>query len=225
MTLLLAFFGGLVSCLSPCVLPVVPVFMSQVLGTSRAGFGVTPAPDAAGARALGFLLGFAGIFIALWISIGLIGFAFLQAAPDLRLPAGVAIAGLGIATMAGWRLSLPLGRWGTAGSFGSSFLLGTGVAIGWTPCIGPTLGAIITLAAAAPTVAVGAALLVAYAAGMVLPLLVIGIATSRVRPVTRFFTRHALAVRLVSGAFVVAIGALVATGAFARLAALVPWNV
>lgn len=225
MTLAVAFLGGLISCLSPCVIPVVPVFMSNVAG---GGAQVTPflasgVAAAARYRAAGFLLGFAGIFVALWVSLGLVGFALFDAVPAARQIAGLAMVGLGVATMAGWQPMVSAGRWGGACSFGGSFLLGAGVAVGWTPCIGPTLGAILTLASASPTVWSGAALLVAYAIGMAVPIVVIGLGLSRMRPVTRALVRHHRAFQVGSGVLIIGVGVLVSTNSFGRLAGLVPW--
>ena len=221
MTLALAFFGGLVSCLSPCVIPVIPVFVSTVAGGAAAS-RVTAAP-AARYRATGFLLGFAGVFVSLWVSLGLIGFALFDTMPFARTLAGSAIVALGGATILGWQPTLSVGRWGGASSFGGSFLLGVGVAVGWTPCIGPTLGAILTLAAASATVWAGAALLVAYALGMAVPILAVALGLSRVQPLLRAMAGHHRAFQVASGALIAAVGALVATNAFGRLAGLVPW--
>jgi cytochrome c-type biogenesis protein len=219
MTLAVAFLGGLISCLSPCVLPVIPVFATYVSGGRIAGRA-----SVGRARAAGFLVGFAGVFVLLWVSLGLVGFALLGAIPTLRLVAGTAIIVLGVATGAGWQPMTGLGRWQGAGLMGGSFLLGAGVAVGWTPCIGPTLGVIITLAAASQTVAAGAALLVAYGLGMAVPLAVIGLGLSRLRPFVRFLGVHHRAFQVASGTLFVGVGALVATGAFGRLAGLVPWG-
>jgi cytochrome c-type biogenesis protein len=225
MTLAVAFLGGLVSCLSPCVLPVLPVFVAHVARPATVGTSLAAGPPAASsqARAVGFLVGFAGVFVAIWVSIGLVGFALLQAVPDLRVAAGLAIAALGVAVILGWQPRIAAGRFGGAGSFGGSFLLGAGVAIGWTPCIGPTLGAILTMAAASDTVWSGAALLVAYALGMSLPFIVLGLGVSRFGPLSRGLRRHGRAMQIVSGGMIVVVGVLVATNAFARLAGLVPW--
>src|SRR5438552_1686941 len=107
MTLAVAFLGGLVSCLSPCVIPVIPVFVGQIAGARVApGLGAAALGPTGGAgryRASGFLLGFAGIFVALWISLGLVGFALFDAVPIARQLAGVAIVGLGLATIVGWQ--------------------------------------------------------------------------------------------------------------------------
>lgn len=228
MTLALAFLGGLISCLSPCVLPVIPVFVSNVAGgtapTALAGTGASGSVAVAGrARAAGFLLGFAGVFVVLWVSLGLGGFALFEAVPVARPLAGLAIVGLGVLTIAGWQPMLRVGRWGEASSFGGSWLLGAGIAVGWTPCIGPTLGAILTLAAASATVWAGAALLVAYALGMAVPFLAVAFGLGRVRPLMSTLARHHRPVQVASGGLIAVVGALVATNAFSRLAGLVPW--
>ena len=223
MTIAVAFFGGLVSCLSPCVLPVLPVFTAYVgTGGSRTP-AQQPTRDRRWARGAGFLLGFTGVFVALWVSVGLVGFALLSSIPGLRPVAGAAIVLLGIATIAGWKPSITAGRFGAGGSFGGAFLLGAGVAIGWTPCIGPTLGAILTMAAASDTVTAGAMLLVAYAAGMAVPFLAVAFGASRIRPLSPFLARHERAFTAFSGALIAVVGILVATNGFSRLAGLVPW--
>lgn len=220
MTLAVAFFGGLVSCLSPCVLPVLPVFTAYVGGGGAPALGDTGGRR----RAAGFLLGFAGVFVALWVSLGLVGFALLSTIPGLRPVAGLAIVALGVATMFGWQMRLPGGRFGSGGSFGGSFLLGAGVAVGWTPCIGPTLGAILTMAAASDSVWAGGTLLVAYAAGMAVPFLAFAFGVSRIRPLSRFVSRHHRAFSVATGALIAVVGVLVATNAFSRLAGLIPWG-
>jgi cytochrome c-type biogenesis protein len=222
LTLAVAFVGGLVSCLSPCVLPVLPVFTAYVGGGT--GTAAMPASGASRARAAGFLLGFAGVFVALWVSLGLVGFALFETVPPTRPLAGGAIIVLGAATALGWQPRFGVGRFGSVSSFGGSFLLGAGVAIGWTPCIGPTLGAILTLAAASESVWAGGALLVAYAVGMSIPFIAVGLGLSRVRPLMDAVRHHHRAFEVASGGLIAAVGVLVATNAFGRLAGLVPWG-
>lgn len=225
MTLAVAFLGGLISCLSPCVLPILPVFVAYVGGAgTQSDIAGAVAVDARGRqRAVGFLFGFVGVFVALWVSLGLVGFALLSTVPVLRPIAGLAIVGLGVATILGWQPQLSGGRFGGSGSFGGSFLLGAGVAVGWTPCIGPTLGAILTMAAASDSVWSGAVLLLAYAAGMAVPFLVVAFGLTRFRPLARMLASHHRAFQVASGALIVGVGVLVATNAFSRLAGLVPW--
>lgn len=229
MTLAVAFLGGLISCLSPCVLPVIPVFVGHLAGgaghdPSGQGIGVARPNPTGRYRAAGFLFGFAGVFVVLWVSLGLIGFALLSVVPIARQAAGVVIVALGVVTIAGWQPVLAVGRFGGAGSFSGSLLLGAGVAVGWTPCIGPTLGAILTLAAASASVWSGAALLVAYAFGMAVPFIAVALGLSRFRPMSRALARHHRPVQVLTGFLIVGVGVLVTTNAFSRLAGLVPWG-
>jgi cytochrome c-type biogenesis protein len=228
-TLAVAFLGGLISCLSPCVLPVIPVFVGHLAGganqlPSGRGPGVVARSSTSRLRAAGFLIGFGGVFVVLWVSLGLIGFALLSIVPVARQAAGVAIVALGLVTVAGWQPMLAMGRFGGAGSFSGSLLLGAGVAVGWTPCIGPTLGAILTLAAASSSVWAGAALLVAYALGMAVPFVVVALGLSRFRSMTSALARHHRPVQVATGLMIMVVGVLVATNAFSRLAGLVPWG-
>jgi cytochrome c-type biogenesis protein len=221
MTLAVAFLGGLVSCLSPCVLPVLPVFTAYVGGGAQGAFGSTTTPGRA--RAAGYLLGFAGVFRR---SLGVARARRVRAVREgsaCETSRGGGDRHAGLATALGWQPMLSLARLRSAGSFGVSLLLGAGVAIGWTPCIGPTLGAILTLAASSQSVWAGALLLVAYALGMSIPFLIVAFGLSRFRPLMTAVRRHHTAFQVASGGLIVIVGVLVATNAFARLAGLVPW--
>lgn len=220
MSLAVAFLAGLVSCVSPCVLPVMPVFAGYIVG----GSGEVRFAAATIGRAIGFLAGFLGVFVLLWVSLGLVGFALLQTVPLARGAAGMLIIALGVAMVAGYHpmLALPVGA-RLAG--GAPVLLGAGVAVGWTPCIGPTLGAILTLAASAPTAAIGALLLVAYALGLAVPFLLVLLAYTRFRRLSAWLTAHRRRVEVASGILVAGVGLLVLTGLFARLAGLFTFGV
>jgi cytochrome c-type biogenesis protein len=98
--------------------------------------------------------------------------------------------------------------------------LGALVAIGWTPCIGPVLGAILTMGASSQDAWVAGLLLVAYSAGLAVPFLAAALALPRLRPVINLLRRHARAVQVISGLFIMAIGVLILTNAFARMAGL-----
>jgi len=219
MTLAVAFLAGLVSCISPCVLPVMPVFAGYIVG----GSGAARLGSAPVGRAIGFLVGFLGVFILLWASLGLVGFALLQTVPLARGVAGALIVILGVAMIAGYHpmMNLPIGA-RLAG--GAPVLLGAGVAVGWTPCIGPTLGAILTLAASAPTVGLGT-LLLAYALGLAVPFLLVLVAYTRFRRLSGWFATHRRSVEIGSGILVAGVGVLVFTGLFARLAGLFTFGV
>lgn len=232
MTLAIAFFAGLVSCISPCVLPVVPVYGGYVAGGAGGGWSsstaAVPSLSNAGSatwRAIGFLLGFLGVFVVLWASVGVIGFALMSTVPLLRQVTGGLIVAMGLLMIAGRHpmLSVPA-RLGSVGAAGP-LLLGAGVAVGWTPCIGPTLGAILALAASAPTVGSGFLLLVAYAAGLAVPFVAVLLALRRFKRLARWLGERHRLVDVVTGTLVMGVGVLVFTGAFASLAGLFTFGV
>lgn len=226
MTLAVAFIAGLVSCVSPCVLPVVPVYAGFVAGGAGAGWTVGDGAHAASGggsatwRAIGFLLGFLGVFVLLWASVGVVGFALMSTVPILRQLTGALIVAMGVLMIAGRHPMLAVPARLTTAGRGGPVLLGAGVAVGWTPCIGPTLGAILALAASASTVGGGLLLLVAYAAGLAVPFLVVLVALRRFKAVAGWLAERHRAVDAVTGTLVVGVGVLVFTGAFARLAGL-----
>jgi cytochrome c-type biogenesis protein len=236
-SLALAFAAGLLSFASPCVLALVPVYLA-FLGET-AGITPTPAAGSGAAASIGmpivsqailFITGFGAVFILLGISAGLLGEAILPVA-DLRPVAGVLVIVLGFVTIGLFgpildRFSvvqpaiaaLPPGRVARA------LALGALVGIGWTPCIGPVLGAILTMGASSRDVPVAALLLLAYSVGLALPFLAAALALPRLRPLmTVLRARHRL-MRIVTGLFIIGIGVLILTNAFAAMAGLFSWT-
>jgi cytochrome c-type biogenesis protein len=227
----LAFAAGTLSFLSPCVLALVPVYLA-FLGNAAVG----PAADAPAAsatvsrngilaQALLFIGGFSLVFVVLGTSIGLVG-APLFRIPEARQVAGVLVIGLGILTtgVAGPvldRLSVGVDASRLPAARGlRAATLGALVAVGWTPCIGPVLGAIFTMGASSGSAPAVAVLLTAYSAGLAVPFLLAAVAFPRLRPLVELLRRHHGAVRVVTGLLIVAIGVLIFFNAFARLATL-----
>ncbi len=223
----LAVAAGALSFVSPCVLALLPVYLAFLGEAAAEG----PSSGAAAARAavlpqaLLFVAGFSILFIVLGTSIGLIG-APLFRIPEARQAAGVAVILLGLAMMG--LFGPVLDRFGVAVSADwlptarSARALGLGalVAVGWTPCIGPVLGAIFTMGASSGSVLAVAVLLTAYSVGLAIPFLIAAVALPEIRPLVEWLRRHAGAVRFVSGLLVVGIGVLIYLNAFARLATL-----
>jgi cytochrome c-type biogenesis protein len=225
----LAFAAGLLSFVSPCVLALVPVYLA-FLGESTA---VVPAGPGAVAwrgpvftQALLFVAGFGVLFVVLGISVGLFG-SLLFRIDGARQAAGLAVIAIGLLTTGifgpvmdrfmriGVRTDiLPAARSGRA------LALGALVAIGWTPCIGPVLGAILTMGASSREAWVAGILLVAYSAGLAVPFLAAAVALPRLRPVFDALRRHGRWVQVVSGLFIMLMGILIVTNAFARMAGL-----
>lgn len=231
LTLALAFAAGVVSFISPCVLALVPVYMAYLgetaAGTVSAG-GATATAAARGpilGQAVLFVAAFGTVFTLLGISIGLLGTG-LFALPAARQIAGVVVIVLGLLmtglfgpVLARFQLSIRPERL-PAGRSARSLTLGALFALGWSPCIGPVLGAILTLGASSQDVGVAAILLIAYSAGLALPFLLAAAALPRLTPVMAALRRWQRQVEIVAGLFIVAMGVLIFTNAFARMAGL-----
>ena len=228
-SLALAFAAGLLSFISPCVLALVPIYLA-FLGETAA---IAGSGDEAGGwrgpvfrQALLFIAGFSLLFVVLGTSVGIFG-SFLFRIDGARQVAGLAVIGIGLLTTGifgpvldrvmrvGVRTDLlPAARSGRA------VALGALVAIGWTPCIGPVLGTILTMGASSGQAWVAALLLVAYSAGLAVPFLAAAVALPRMRRLLQVLRRHHRAVQVVSGLFIMGIGVLILTNAFARMAGL-----
>ena len=222
---LVAFSAGLFSFLSPCVLPLFPSYLSFITGMSvdRLTHEVS-----AGARtrvllhSVAFILGFSLVFVSLGASFSAAGQFLLDYRDWIRIGGGVLIVVFGLYIAGVLRVSL-FGRTQQlqirskpAGLIGS-FLVGLTFAIGWTPCVGPILGSILTLASNDKTIAQGIALLLSYSAGLGLPFLLSSIALGAF---LRFFKRYRPfipAVERAAGALLVVVGILVATNYYVLL--------
>jgi cytochrome c-type biogenesis protein len=236
LSLALAFAAGIVSFLTPCVLALVPVYLAFLAEAAVSA----PTPDAGGAavarspaiksgpvfvQALLFTLGFSTVFVLLGVSVGLIG-ATLFRDQLIRQLTGLVIIALGVLMTGAFgpildrvpRLApgvdLPTGR--PARAIG----LGALVAVGWTPCIGPVLGAILAMGASTQDVAAATALLVAYSVGLAVPFLATAAFLPRLHAALRWLRSHERAIRVVAGLAVVGVGLLVFFDAFTRLAGL-----
>jgi cytochrome c-type biogenesis protein len=224
-----AFVAGLLSFVSPCVLALVPVYLA-FLGESATLATSSPATVAwrgpVFSQAILFVAGFSLLFVLLGTSVGLFGSVLFQIQGARQL-AGVLVIGIGLLTTGifgpvldrfmrfGVRTDvLPAARSARAVSLGAL------VAIGWTPCIGPVLGAILTMGSSSADALVGALLLVAYSAGLALPFLAAALALPRIRPLFEALRRHHRAVQVASGLFIMGVGVLILTDAFARMAGL-----
>jgi cytochrome c-type biogenesis protein len=217
--------AGMLSFLSPCVLALVPVYLAFLGEAATSGGGTSAARSEVLPQALLFVAGFSVLFVVLGTSIGLIG-APLFRIPEARQAAGIAVIALGIVTTGAFgpildRLSIGVdpARLPTTRSV-RALALGGLVAIGWTPCIGPVLGAIFTMGASSGSVPAVALLLTAYSVGLAIPFLAAAIAFPRMRPLIEVLRRHHRTVQVVSGLLIIAIGVLIFLNAFARLATL-----
>ena len=219
----LAFAAGLISCLSPCVWPLLPGYLSFIAGERIVGEG-TGAERRPLAPMLLFILGFTIVFVLLgafastFVSIfrgttgQRIGGAIVIAFGVLLI--GYALGRGSLSLYAERRPFLARVRPGTVGAVP----LGMAFAAGWTPCIGPVLGAILAIAATGST-ARAVLLLVCYSAGLGVPFLLVGLGVTRFMGAFEWVKRRYTAIAIVSGGLMIAIGVLLFTGEFTRLVA------
>ena len=224
-TIFYALFAGLVSFLSPCVLPLVPPYLVYLAGTSLERLAEKEPPprvrrDTVLASVL-FVAGFSTIFVALGASASAIGALVRFYSNELAIVAGIAIIVMGLHFLgltpirflyrqARVEMPRPVGLWG-------AYVMGLAFAIGWTPCIGPILAAILAVAASSATVGKGAGLLAVYSLGLGVPFV---IAAFAVEPFAAFLARfraHLGHMERVMGALLVLTGVAFLAGFFTQL--------
>ncbi|MDT7602257.1 MAG: cytochrome c-type biosis protein [Acidobacteriota bacterium] len=228
-TILIAFVAGLASFLSPCVLPLVPGYISLMSGVSAEHLKGETGSRAAARRAvilnsLAFNAGLSMIFVSLGAAAGLVGAAIISN-PWVRIIGGVVIIAFGLQLIgllkigALYRDTRKFSDAKPRGLFGS-FALGLAFAAGWTPCIGPILGGIIGLAATSGGWKSGLVLSAFYAAGLAVPFLLTGLLLNQFLGFYTWFRRHLHKVEVASGVLLIAIGLLIATNNVTRLASI-----
>jgi len=226
-TLALAFSGGILSFFSPCVLPMVPVYLASLYGPgifeSRGGIRIPVF-----FHSLSFVLGFTVVYTFLGAIIGFTGYAIVPDYNILAKIAGGLLVAFGVLILASrkisWlnyekRLSPRLGK--TTG-YVRSFLVGAAFSIGWTACVGPILGSILAIAATQERAWEGAYLLVIYSLGLGIPFLVIGIAFDYLIPVIKRIQKYTLVIHIISGLLLIIIGILILTEQLDWMASFAP---
>jgi cytochrome c-type biogenesis protein len=219
-TYLAALIAGLVSFLSPCVLPLVPPYLVYLAGTSLERFADRePEPRVKRETVLAaclFVLGFSTVFVALGASASAVGALIRAYSGPLATIAGVIIIIMGLhflgLTRIAWlyrqkrmEVAKPVGLWG-------AYVMGLAFAFGWTPCIGPILAAILAVAAAEQTVAKGASLLAVYSLGLGIPFVIAAFAIEPFAAFLARFRKHLLRVEQAMGALLVLTGIAFLTG-------------
>jgi len=218
LSLLVAFGAGLLSFLSPCVLPLVPVYLGTVCGPEILEPGAEKKRLPLFFHSLSFVVGFSLVFIILGASVGLLGFTLNFNMALTQYIAGGLLIAFGIFLLAS--LKIPWLNYerrltpstGATTGYLRSLIIGAIFSLAWTPCVGPVLGGILTLAWSSETAWQGACLLAIYSLGLGLPFLIIGAAFDSVRPLLRRIHRYSTWSYIISGLLLIAIGILILTG-------------
>ncbi|EAU53770.1 cytochrome c biogenesis CcdA family protein [Mariprofundus ferrooxydans] len=229
-----AFIAGLLSFLSPCVLPLVPAYLSYISGVSVSELRRQDEPASvrrhALAQSLWFIAGFSLVFIALGASASLLGQWMLSHMAILAKVAGAIIVVFGMHYAGIIRIPLLMmdAHFDTGGinaKHGTgALILGSAFAFGWTPCIGPILGAILAIAGAQAEMTHGILLLATYSLGLAIPFLLAALATDSFLRWSQGFKSHFVFVEKLSGVLLIIVGVLIFLGSFSVVSAwLIEW--
>lgn len=220
--MMIALLAGVLSFLSPCVLPIVPPYLAFMSGITISELG----GEAAGRRrallpALFFVLGLSTVFLFLGFTASAFGAFFLENQRFFNIFAGVIVMIFGAHFVGVYRITFldreaRLDAGDQGGSAFGAYLLGLAFAFGWTPCIGPQLGAILSLAASEADLARGTLLLAVYAAGLGIPFLLVAAFFPRLKGLMTWMKRHMERIERIMGLLLWTIGLLMLTGGFSQ---------
>ena len=211
LSLLVAFSAGVLSFLSPCVLPLVPAYVGHLAGSSAAAASRLQR-WAALVNSMAFVAGFSLVFVGFWASVGLVGYVLPGHSGLLRQMGGAVLIVLGLHELGILRIPFLYQQFrvepriASAATPATSLLVGVAFAAGWTPCVGPVLAGIIGLASMSETVARGSLLLVSYSLGLGLPFIAMGLAAGYVGTLLNRVKRWLRLVSMLSGVLLLAIG-------------------
>ena len=214
-----AFGAGVLSFVSPCVLPLVPVYIANLAGPSSLSPQAKRRPIFL--HAVSFVTGFSIVFIGLGTSMGLIGAAFPT--DLLRTIGGAILLLFGTFILAATRIPWLNYEARLSRSFGEgtgylrSIVVGAAFSLGWTPCVGPVLGGILTMASTSQTAWKGAYLLTVYSLGLGLPFIAVGLALGTALPVIRWLRRRSNIITPLSGILFIVVGILMLTNTLVDL--------
>lgn len=218
-----AFLAGLLSFFSPCILPLVPVYLGYMTGTAISEFNSSQRLKTL-LHSLSFVLGFSLVFVSLGLAFGLIGEIIYPVMPYVTKAGGLVLVVFGLHIMG--LISIPflymekhldLGH-ERPKNYWTSFLIGVVFAAGWTPCVGPVLSAILLLAANSQTALRGALLLAIYALGLGMPFLAVASLIDVALPALKKANRYLRALSIVSGGLLLLLGLLLLTGLYDQVA-------
>lgn len=236
---LAAFIAGVVSISSPCILPLVPVYLAHIAGVS-VGDRSDTTRTAVLRNAAAYVLGFSLVFVATGVAVGAVGtfagtleFVSLNRIWLVRI-GGLLLILLGLYQVGLIRIPLLDRTWrpnlepGSRGTVASSFVIGVGFGAGWTPCAGPILGVILSMAAGQGDISRAALLLAVYALGLGIPFMAAAFAFGSAPKIVRRLNAHLHSVSVVSGAIMLGVGVIMLLGIyqqlFTEIIRIAPWT-
>lgn len=215
-SLVVAFGAGLLSFLSPCVLPLVPVYLASLYGPEVFEPAARKHRFAIFLHSLSFVIGFSLVFVMLGAGAGVVGLAISPLSALTRLVAGSLLMAFGLFMLAAWKI--PWLNWektrhhsAITTGYIRSLVTGSTFALAWTPCVGPVLGGILAFALSSETAGHGAYLLAIYSLGLGLPFLITGAIFDRVTPRLRRLYRYSSLFYITSAALLITMGILILT--------------
>ena len=218
MTYLISFLEGIITFLSPCLLPMLPIYLSYFAGGGIRSTGKTLR------NALGFILGFTVVFMAMGALAGTVG-SFLKAHQTaVNIVSGLIVIAFGLSFLGVFRLSFFQGSRFRVQSeqmdFFSALVFGVVFSLGWTPCVGAFLGSALALASQQGHVLTGMGMLLAYSLGLGVPFLLSALLIDKLKSAFDWVKAHYQIINTISGGLLILIGVLMATGTLGRLLAL-----
>lgn len=214
----IAFLEGVITFISPCLLPMLPIYLSYFAGGGERSSKKTLS------AALGFVLGFTVLFTAMGALAGTLGGFLRRYQTAVNLVSGIVVILFGLNFLGVLRLSLFRGTAGPAKSrelgFFSAIVFGVVFSVGWTPCVGAFLGSALMLASQQGKALTGVLMLLCYSLGLGVPFLFSAVLIDRLKGAFAFIKRNYKTVNLICGSFLVLVGLLMATGVMGRFLAL-----
>lgn len=220
-TIGVAFVAGLVSFLSPCVIPLLPVYLANLAGTTLEDAMAGKHRSSLMLNGALFILGLSTTFVWMGAFAGWLGESLAAFAPVVRVAGGVLLAAFGLQMLGFWRMPVGPAMPGSSGPC-RGLLMGAGLAAAWSPCLGAVIGSILAYAALGGDTLAGVILLAAYSLGLSLPFFLSLVFAPRLMAPLRQAVRYARVVRTLGGVVLLIAGVLVATGQLSRLMLWLP---
>lgn len=218
MTYIIAFLEGMITFISPCLLPMLPIYVSYFAGGGERSTGKTLT------CALGFVLGFTAVFTAMGALAGTLGSFLREYRTAVDIAAGLVVVFFGLHFLGVFKFTLFRGSRRRVNTdnmgFFSAVLFGVVFSVGWTPCVGAFLGSALALASQQAHVGEGVLMLLAYSLGLGIPFVLSAVLVEYLKSAFGWIKRHYKVINLVSGGLLVLLGVLMATGLFGRMLAL-----